>query len=153
MKNRITFIILISLSLIFLLTGTFLILNTKKNTTNKNSKEETKKERVIEFSNNQSELNDDKMKELYLKLDSWGRNIYEKKEYLSFTKKNNMYFISLKELSEKYNYDISIFKDQNGTYCDSDISGIYFDINNDRKINMDIPVRSLLVDCGIDKKE
>ena len=153
MKNKIIFIGLLCLSFLSISTGLILHIKNKENNSINDSKSETKKERVIEFSNDQSKLNDDNMKDLFLKLDSWGSKIYEKKEYLSFSKKNNMYFISLKELSEKYKYDISIFKDQKGTFCDIDVSGIYFDINNDRKINMDTPVRAVLVDCGIDKKE
>ena len=153
MKNKIISLALIFLSFSLLSIGLFIQLNTKEKNSNNNLKTETKKERIVEFSNHQSELNDDKMKELYLKLDNWGRQIYEKKEYLSFSKKNNMYFISLKELSEKYNYDISIFKDKKGTDCDLDVSGIYFDIDNIRKLNMEIPLLSTLIDCGIDKKE
>ena len=69
-------------------------------------------------------------KDLLQNLLRWGSYIYNRNEYLSFGKKNNIYFISLKELNEKYSYDISIFKDGDGTACDVEESGVYFDVDD-----------------------
>ena len=89
---------------------------------------------------------------LFQKLYDKGKELYDDKSYLNFEKKNDIYFISLYELSNKYNFDISEFVIE-GNYCHILDSGIFFDIDNklkkyDRKVekylNYVVPV---LMDC------
>ena len=47
---------------------------------------------------------------LYDELTKKGNEIYSNQEHLNFDTKNDVYFISLRQLNQKYNYDISIFK-------------------------------------------
>ncbi len=126
------------------------------------SKNETKKEENV-INNNADEtiINDEDvysdtplpkeshMGRLFSKLDLKGEELYNSKAYLNFTKNDDIYFISLKELSEKYNYDISEFKGEDGTICDIDKSGILFDIDNKirNKENPDSKVVSIIIGC------
>lgn len=61
--------------------------------------------------------------------------IYENGDYEKFDKKDNQYFISLKDLSKKYKYNFDNFinKDTHKE-CDKETSGIYFDTDNVRKL-------------------
>ena len=83
-------------------------------------------------------------------LKGYGETIYATKEYENFEKKDKMYFISLKELNEKYGYDISVFKGEGGKACNAEESGIYFDIDNVNNFDLSNgfkPILSTLADC------
>ena len=67
-------------------------------------------------------------------LNTYGKKIYDEKLYTSYSKKDDMYFISLADLNKIYGYDISVFKDEKGNVCDVEESGIYFDIDNHLKL-------------------
>lgn len=57
--------------------------------------------------------------------------IYETKKYEGFDKTNGLYFISLKELKNKLNYNIDVFYDfDTKNHCDYDKTGITVDIDN-----------------------
>ena len=83
-------------------------------------------------------------------LKEYGEKIYITKEYETFRKKDKMYFISLKELNERYDYDISGFKGETGKTCNVEESGIYFDTDNVNNFDLSNgfkPILSTLVDC------
>ena len=69
------------------------------------------------------------LNKLYTKLNEYGVALYKKKEYTSYNKMDDVYFISLNEMHKKYNYDISMFVGEDGTVCDVNKSGVYFDID------------------------
>ena len=88
---------------------------------------------------------------LYSILNDYGHKIYQDKAYEGLEKKNDMYFASLKQLKEKFSYDITAFVGEDGTICDVDESGIYFDIDNkmNYKYNDDfLPILPSLVKCN-----
>ena len=61
--------------------------------------------------------------------------IYENGDYEKFDKKDNQYFISLKDLSKKYKYNFDNFiNKETHKECDKETSGIYFDTDNVRKL-------------------
>ena len=61
--------------------------------------------------------------------------IYENGDYKKFDKKDNQYFISLKDLSKKYKYNFDNFiNKETHKECDKETSGIYFDTDNVRKL-------------------
>jgi hypothetical protein len=63
-----------------------------------------------------------------------------------------MYFASLKQLRDDFSYDISSFKGEDGTVCDIEDSGIYFDITNVMNLEYNddfIPVLPSLVKCSV----
>ena len=136
----------------FLLTGCF------------NQKEEKKESKEIEKTEVQEEsfeviLSEEKstnkntshMEELYQKLEEYGDKIYQTEDYKSFPKSNNMPFISLKELEEKYHYDIQMFKGDDGTVCDVEHSGIFFDTDHFQKVEYEddfYPILPSLVGCS-----
>jgi tRNA A37 N6-isopentenylltransferase MiaA len=91
--------------------------------------EEKEKVYLIDSFNERSEPSE-KQKELMNTLSDWGKQLYEKKEYTSYEGQGGVYFISLKDLKEKYSYDISIFHNENGNKCDVNKTGIYFDTEN-----------------------
>ena len=66
----------------------------------------------------------------------WAGLIYNTKEnYEKFDKKDNQYFISLKDLSKKYKYNFDNFiNKETHKECDKETSGIYFDTDNVRKL-------------------
>ena len=56
-------------------------------------------------------------------------------DYEKFDKKDNQYFISLKDLSKKYKYNFDNFiNKETHKECDKETSGIYFDTDNVRKL-------------------
>jgi hypothetical protein len=62
-----------------------------------------------------------------------------------------MYFVSLKQLRDDFSYDISSFKGEDGTVCDIENSGIYFDIANVMNLEYTedfIPVLPSLINCS-----
>lgn len=82
--------------------------------------------------NNDKELSISEMNEI---LFEYGDKIYESEDYKEFQKKDNQYFISLKDLSKKYKYDFSDFINKdNHKECNKETSGIYFDTLNVRKL-------------------
>lgn len=89
---------------------------------------------------------------LYNKLASYGKEVYDSKKYEKYDKRNNAYFISLKQLNEDFNYDISMFKDEKGTLCDVEQSGIFFDVDYKSGVsfadNAD-PILASLVGCEL----
>jgi len=119
----------------------------------------TKKEEVKEefFTKNKVEIDKDSDEaKLFNILNEYGTKMYDSKEYEKFTTKNNMYFISLNSLEEKYGYDISSFKGPDGTVCNREESGIYFDINNTLKLDLSNgfkPVLPTLIGCNFNTKE
>ena len=92
---------------------------------------------------------DSYMGKLFSKLDLKGEELYNSQEYLKYSKDDGIYFISLKELSEKYNYDISQYKSEDGTICDIENSGILFDTKNKTHIKKkdDKPFAPILSGC------
>ena len=65
-----------------------------------------------------------------------------------------MYFISLKQLKDNYSYDISTFKGEDGTICDVNESGIYFDISNVMHLEYNddfLPILPSLVKCSAEE--
>lgn len=66
-------------------------------------------------------------KQLY----SYAIEIYKNKTYESFDKVDGKYYVSIKDLKEKYNYDTSMFvNDVSKNECDQEKTGIYIDIDN-----------------------
>ena len=81
-----------------------------------------------------------------------GVEIYMQKSYSTYSKRNGAYFISLSELEKGYNFDISIFKGQDGTVCDIDNSGIFIDVDykiiDKEKMKNAPPVIPTLIGCS-----
>ena len=91
------------------------------------------------------------MPNLFDKLVKQGRELYKNKSYTNFEKRNEAYFISLKNLKKDYNFDISSFKGEDGTVCDIDNSGIYFDVDNRMGVKFskdEPPVVPMLIGCS-----
>ena len=141
--------------LFFIISGCSLFekteINEEKNTNDNIENVENDETDENQLTPNNVELpNDSHMGILFSKLDLKGEELYDSKEYLKFSKNNDIYFISLKELNEKYNYDISIYKGEDGTICDIEESGILFDI--EKKIRavkkLDKPIVSILIGCS-----
>lgn len=79
----------------------------------------------------------------------YSRELYDKKEYVNYSKKDGMYFISLKELNEIYNYDISIYKNAKGDICNINESGITFDIQRTKVTDLKVyPTMVTLIGCN-----
>ncbi len=79
-----------------------------------------------------------------------GYEIYTEKSYEKYEKKNGAYFISLAKLKEDYGFDISSFKGDDGTKCDTLNSGVYIDIDGKILTNKEvqsIPIVPILVGC------
>ena len=58
-------------------------------------------------------------------------------KYRYYQKRNEVYFLSLNDLKNDFGYDISMFKNEDGTLCDVDNSGIFFD--DEKKLRIDYP--------------
>ena len=136
----------------------FLLVGCTQKDTKKNSSNETKteeKDSDKEFSKEEAVL-DENSKEVKLlnELSKYGLELYQSKKYTDYSKKNSMYFISLTELNSKYSYDISDFVGEDGTVCDKEESGIYFDPDNVMKLEYTEdfpPVLPMLVGCSKDE--
>ncbi len=106
----------------------FLLVGCNKETTKTNEKpEETKYLTKMEMNE---------------KLFGYATEIYNAKTYTKVEKTDGEYFISLKNLKEKYNYDISMFLNPT-TYdkCDQEKTGVSFDIDNVRNLEYkDAPI-------------
>jgi hypothetical protein len=127
----------------------------KKDNKKDNSKEEVvnvPEDTVISFSDEKVSIPEGShLDKLYNILTNYGKKIYQDKAYEGLEKKNEMYFASLKQLKEKFSYDVSSFVGEDGTVCDVDESGIYFDIDNkmNYKYNEDfLPILPTLVKCS-----
>lgn len=120
---------------------------------NQNIDSETTKEKqniAIEFSKEEVEIDESsKTNQMFTKLIEYGDELYNNNNYTKYGKKDNIYFISLNNL-ESLNYDISIFAGEDGTVCDKEKSGIYFDTDN--YFNIDFqeasPVVPILIGCS-----
>ena len=64
----------------------------------------------------------------------YGKELFDNKSYEKYQKKDGLPFISLKELNDIYGYDISMFVGDDGTICNKEESGIYFDPENTMNI-------------------
>ena len=92
---------------------------------------------------------DSKLSKMFDTLNKYGKEIYDKNEYTKYNIKNNMYFASLNDLSDKY--DVSIFVNEDGTVCDKDNSGIYFKINTKLDYNNndnELSIIPILIGCS-----
>lgn len=90
--------------------------------------------------------------ELYSKLAGYGKEIYDSKKYEKYDKVDDAYFISLKSLKEDFDYDISMFKDEEGTLCDEEKSGIFFDVDHKSGVSFADgvdPILTTLVGCEL----
>ena len=150
MKKIILFIMIICSCLI--LTGCG---SNKKDNKKDNSKEEVVNvpdEGVVSFSDEKVDIQKGShIEKLYNTLSNYGNKIYKDKAYEGLEKKNKMYFASLRQLKEKFSYDISSFVGEDGTVCDVDESGIYFDIDNEMKYEYNddfLPILPSLVKCN-----
>ena len=60
-----------------------------------------------------------------MQLYNYGIEVYENKLYESFDKVDGKYYVSIKDLKEKYNYDTSMFvNDVSKNECDQEKTGI-----------------------------
>lgn len=114
-----------------------------------NTEEDNTLDLDIEFSDVKVELEEgSKLKQMFYKLNEYGKEIYDRKEYVNYKIKNNMYFISLNGLAVKY--DVSMFVGEDGTVCDKNNSGIYFNI--DKKVNSEnlnkLDIIPVLIGCS-----
>ena len=123
---------------------------------------ETKEEPVVEEDDILSkeiknENEDSLIFQLSGKLYVIGKEIYQNGDYKNFSKRNDLYFVSLQELHEKYSYDISGFIGDDGTQCDVELSGIYFDPDNSMNIEHeeeeDLPISPILIGCSKEYSE
>ena len=110
----------------------FLVLFLLVGCNNKESKPEDKKEQIKYLT--KIEMNE--------KLFGYATEIYNNKTYTKVEKTNGEYFISLKNLKEKYNYDISMFLNPTThEKCDQEKTGVSFDIDNVRNLEYkDAPI-------------
>ena len=114
--------------------------------------EQQKNSNDFGLSDEKIELDEDSyLNKLFEKLMSYGNEIYaNKKDYTTYSKRNGAYFVSLKDLKNDFNYDISMFRDDKGKLCDVDNSGILFD--DDRKLGIDYldnsnPISAIIIGC------
>ncbi len=77
-------------------------------------------------------------KQLY----DYGIDIYKNKTYEKFDKVEGKYYVSIKDLKEKYSYDTSMFvNDVSKNECDQEKTGIYIDLDNVEKVEYkDYPI-------------
>ena len=65
----------------------------------------------------------------------YGDKLYENEEYKNFDLVDGQYYISLSNLKIKYNYNFDNFiNEKTHKVCNKETSGIYFDVNNIRKL-------------------
>ena len=128
--------------LFFIISGCSLFekteINEEKNTNDNIENVENDETDENQLTPNNVELpNDSHMGILFSKLDLKGEELYDSKEYLKFSKNNDIYFIS-------------IYKGEDGTICDIEESGILFDIENKIRAvkKLDKPIVSILIGCS-----
>ena len=84
----------------------------------------------VENNDSKTVLTDsDKLYPIVEKLLEYGNEIYDKKGYATYSKRKGAYFVSLSDMEKDFNYDISMFVDSKGNYCDVDATGVYFDVD------------------------
>lgn len=65
----------------------------------------------------------------------YGDTLYKNEEYKNFDFVDGQYYISLSDLKIKYNYNFDNFiNEETHIVCNKETSGIYFDVNNVRKL-------------------
>lgn len=91
-------------------------------------------------------------KELSDKLIAIGEDIYNNREYKIdlYLSDNGAYFITMEQLRDSFQYDISTFVGEDGTACDYHLSGIFID--PDHKMNVEyikynVPVVPVFAGC------
>ncbi len=155
--NKKVLIVIIALSLLLIAFGGVYAYHLSSNDKQQNEQTDKKKKKTsneepgVNFSKDKVELDKESLMAKQLEvLNTYAEKIYESKDYEQFGKKRNMYFISLNELHEKYGYDVSQFKGDDGKECNKEESGIYFDIDNTLKLDLSDgfkPILPTLVEC------
>ena len=127
----------------------------KEEPVDNNTKEEANK---TQEENKTANLNDEELKEikdlydtLYKKLYAEGKEISGKVIIDKYKEDENGYFVSLEQLRDDFNYDISEFKSEDGTVCDIQLSGIAFIFNPDASVENNVYFTSRLVGCSKDE--
>ncbi len=138
--KKIYVVILVAILLILL--GSIILIKPK------NKEKEEEPEVIYSFKPNYP---DNYMGNLYNKLYQYSFKLYDNKDYLKYKKVEDFYFISLEDLKNDYQYDVSIYKGEDGTPCNLKDSGLYFDPDNklDRVYDENNrPVIPDLIGCG-----
>ena len=160
--KTIMIILIIILSLALVGYGSYRLLDSEKKEEKKSEekqsekKEEKQKEKVIEKEVQLTQENvtvekDSSKEKQFTTLDEYGNKIYEEKSYQTYPKKNGAFFISLNQLKKDFGYDVSMFIGEDGTVCDKDLSGIYFDEEGTLGITYQEganPISPILVGCS-----
>ncbi len=165
--RKITIIVVVLLLILLLGFGGYNLLNkedTKKNESTPTEKKDKKKgdkkqagaEIQIDLSKERIELADDSSEaKQFDTLLEYGNAIYNDGKYSTYEKKNGAYFITLKQLQSDFNYDISSFKGSDGTLCDTEMSGIYFDVDHTIGVEYQSdknPIAPILIGCTAEQK-
>ena len=114
----------------------------KKEINNKSN--DNQKEEKIEFVEKTKYIDD-----LEANLIEVGNTIYETGKFKEYSQKKGAYFISLKELRDNFNIDISIYKGEDNTKCDENISGLYFSLSESNEKN----IFAQLIGCSKEEAE
>jgi len=142
------YMIIIVIFLFLFLTGCSSSKSSKKvNTVDDHSKEASEQEGA-------TVTEDFDRDQLYSFLSKYGVDIFKNKQYENYPKKNGMFFISLKQLQEDFSIDISIYKGSDGTFCDVNQSGIFFDLDNVLNLEYNdnfMPILPTLIGCSFDE--
>ena len=114
-----------------------------------NSKEP---EEIVEEEEKETQESVSYEKELSDKLIAIGEDIYNNREYKIdlYLSDNGAYFITMEQLRDSFQYDISTFVGEDGTACDYHLSGIFID--PDHKMNVEyikynVPVVPVFAGC------
>ncbi len=140
MKERKTLIIVLVVLLIGLLgVGGFFIMQNNQNANKKDPKTEEKEkenkgkeektpETEVKLSQEQITIEDNSQQAIcFDAIRKMGVEVFEADKYKTYEKKNGAYFINLNQFASDFGYDISIFKGEDGTECNKELSGVYFD--------------------------
>ena len=159
--KKIVLVIIILISLCLLSLGTYFYMQgdnkTKKEEPKTEEKEKKEKkqeeptETDIKFSQDSEYIEKDSVEgKLLSSLRNIGIEIYNGQKFTTYEKKNGAYFISLKQLSSDFGYDISEFKGKDGTVCDKELTGIYFDTEKQMGVELgdNPPVIPILIGCS-----
>lgn len=153
MKNRIIILMIVMIMFSFGLIGIGLKMYFFDTTNDKSKNEKNSNEKIQDkFSNEKMEMNDRNIINLLNQLNQFADTIYQSKGYEKYPKKDKMYFISLKQLNEDFDFDISNFVDEKGNTCDIEQSGVYFDTDDILKIDFRsayYPIVPTLIGCGV----
>ena len=134
----------------------------KENPVENDTPQETNTTQKNETNENETgkNINDEDLKEvkelyfnLYKKLFAEGNEIYSRVRVDKYKTSDNNYFVSLSQLRDDFDYDISEFKSEDGTVCDTELSGLTFifdsGIKNDK--GDDVFYTSVLTGCTKDE--